>query len=99
MERVLSERSMVVAVKEQAFCSLAEEAVILDLKAGVYYSLNEVGARIWYLIQEPKSVCDIRNTILQEFDVEHERCDRDVRQLLQDLAGKGLVEVQNEKAA
>ena len=99
MESVLSERSLVVAVKEQAFCSLAEEAVILDLKAGVYYSLNEVGARIWYLIQEPKRVSDIRETILQEFDVERDRCDRDVRQLLQNLAGKGLIEVQDEKAA
>jgi len=99
MARVLSERSTIVAAKEQAFCSLAEEAVILDLKAGVYYSLNDVGARIWYLIQEPKSVSDIRNTILQEFDVEPERCEQDLLRLLQDLAGKELIRVQDEKAA
>jgi 2-oxo-4-hydroxy-4-carboxy--5-ureidoimidazoline (OHCU) decarboxylase len=99
MARVLSERSMVVAAKEQAFCSLAEEAVILDLKAGVYYSLNDVGARIWYLIQEPKSVSDIRNTLLQEFDVEPDRCQQDLLRLLQDLAGKELIRVQDEKAA
>jgi hypothetical protein len=99
METLLSARSTVVAAKEQAFCSLAEEAVILDLKAGVYYSLNEVGARVWYLIQEPKSVSQIADTIQQEFDVDAERCERDVVRLLQDLAGKELIRVQHEKTA
>src|SRR2546427_11651852 len=61
MEKLLSERSTVVAGKEQISCNLAEEAVVLGLKAGVYYGLNSVAARIWNLIQEPKTVCEIRD--------------------------------------
>lgn len=66
---------------------------ILDLKAGVYYGLDEVGARIWNLLQEPKIVSEIRHTLLEEYDVEPERCERDLLALLQRLADEGLVEV------
>ena len=65
MER-LSGRSTIVAAKEQVSCSMAEEAVVLDLKAGVYYGLNEVGARVWSLVQEPRNVSEIRDAILEE---------------------------------
>ena len=98
MER-LSERSTVVAAKEQVSCSLAEEAVVLDLKAGVYYGLNEVGARVWSLVQEPRNVSDIRDAILEEFDVDPSLCERDLLVLLRDLAGRELIKVKDETAA
>ena len=99
MERLLSGRSTVVAAKEQVSCSLAEEAVVLDLKAGVYYGLNEVGARIWNLIQEPKNVSELRDAILREFDVDANLCEHDLLVLLRDLAGKELITVKDGTAA
>ena len=99
MDGLLSGESTVVAAKEQVSCSLADEAVILDLKAGVYYGLNEVGARVWHLIQEPKNVSEIRDALLQEFDVDPNLCERDLLVLLQELAGKDLIRVQDEKTA
>jgi hypothetical protein len=98
MDEPLSGHSTIVAAKEQVSCSLAEEAVVLDLKAGVYYGLNEVGARVWSLIQSPKSVSEIREAILQEFDVDPNLCERDLLALLRDLAGKDLIRVSDEKA-
>jgi hypothetical protein len=91
--------SSVVAAKEQVSSDLAGEAVILDFKSGVYYGLNEVGASIWNLIQEPKTVNEIRDAILEEYEVEPEQCDRDLKELLKQLADKGLIEVRNETAA
>lgn len=86
--------SIVVAAKEQVSCDLAGEAVILNLKNGVYCGLDPVGARTWNLIQEPRAVHDIRDILLQEYDVEPERCEQDLLALLQQLADEGLVEVQ-----
>jgi hypothetical protein len=91
--------SSVVAAKEQVSSDLAGEAVILDFKSGVYYGLNEVGASIWNLIQEPKTVNEIRDAILEEYEVEPEQCDRDLKAILQQLADEGLIEVRNETAA
>lgn len=89
--------STIVAVKEQISSDLAGEAVILNMKSGIYFGLNEVGARIWALIQQPKSVRELRETLLAEYEVAPEVCDRDLVQLLQDLKTADLIEVSDEK--
>jgi hypothetical protein len=96
--RVLGYSSVVVA-KDQVSSDLAGEAVILNLKSGKYYGLDEVGSRIWNLIQEPRTLNDIRNVILEEYEVEPEHCERDLLILLQELAAEGLIEVRDETAA
>lgn len=48
------ESSVVVAVGEQISSNLGGEAVILNLKTGVYHGLNQVGTQIWNLIQQPQ---------------------------------------------
>lgn len=93
---MLSGRSSVVAAKEQVSCSLADEAVILNLKAGVYYGLNPVAARIWSLIQEPRSVREVRDTLVEEYNVDPDRAEGDLLVLLQDLAARDLIKVKDE---
>jgi len=90
--------SIVVAIQEQISSNLAGEAVILNLKTGVYFGLNEVGARIWSLIQHPQSVRDLRAALLAEYEVEPDVCDRDLLQLLQELEAADLIEVSHENA-
>ena len=82
------------AAKDQVSSDLGGEVAILDLKAGVYYGLDAVGARIWSLIQEPRTVNEIRDILLEEYEVEPERCERDLLVLLQRLADEGIIEVE-----
>jgi hypothetical protein len=96
---MVSEYTSVVAAKEQVSSDLAGEAVILDLKSGVYYGLNPVGASIWNLIQEPRTINEVRDAILAQYEVEPEQCDRDIKALLEQLEAEGLIEVRNETAA
>jgi L-fucose isomerase-like protein len=88
--------SIIVATSEQISSELSDEAVILNLKTGVYHGLNEVGARIWSLIQEPKTVADVKDTILSEYQVEPEVCATDLMNLLQNLLAAGLINVKNQ---
>ena len=99
MNPEISDRSIVVASKDQVSCDLAGEAAILNIKNGVYYGLDPVGARIWSLMQEPRAVAEIQNTITGEYDVEPERCARDLVELLQKLLAEGLIEVKDSSAA
>lgn len=92
-ETTLSDRSTVVAGKDQVSCDLAGEVAILHVKKGVYYGLDPVGARIWELIQEPRTLGEVRDAILDEYEVEPERCERDLLALLGRLAEEGLVEI------
>lgn len=99
MSSMISDRSVVVAAKDQVSCDLAGEAAILNIKSGVYYGLDPVGARIWTLMQEPRAVAEIQNTITGEYDVEPERCARDLIGLLEKLLAEGLIEVKDASAA
>src|SRR5712692_9270844 len=99
MNTALLGRSVVTAAKDQVSCDLAGEAAILNLKSGVYYGLDPVGARIWKLIQEPRSVDEIRKALLDEYDVEPERCQSDLLALLEKLQAEGLIEVQDGATA
>jgi hypothetical protein len=87
----------VLAIKEQIYCNLNEESVILNLSDGTYYGLDEIGTRIWGLIQEPRGVSEIINLLLEEYNVERDRCEHDVLALLCDLGSKGLIEIVYEE--
>ena len=94
---IISETSIVVVTKDQVSCDLSGEAAILNLKSGVYFGLNTVGASIWKLIQEPITVKEIRESILVEFDVDPNRCENDILEILQELSTNGLIEIVDEK--
>ncbi len=87
------------AIQEQVSSSLDEESVILNLKSGVYYGLNSVGTRIWDMIQSPKTLAEIQETIVAEYDVEPERCGNEVMDIFKELKTAGLIEVKDGEAA
>lgn len=90
---------IVTATQGQISSDLAGEAVILDLTSGVYYGLNEVGAKIWHLIQEPCTIQTIQHNLVQEYDVDPEVCTQDLFQILQELQAAGLVNISYETPA
>ena len=93
MEHTISENSIVVASGGQISANLDGETVILDLESEVYYSLDPVGTCIWTLIKEPRTVIEIQDAILQEYEVDPERCEGDITALLEELVEAGLVEI------
>lgn len=93
MDPSLYLQSVVVAASEQISCPLGEESAILNLKNSVYYGLDPVGAHVWKLLQEPKSVRELRDALLAEYDVEAQRCEQDLLELLEKMRIEGLIEV------
>ena len=97
MNSSLTLQSIVAATSDQVSCPLGDESSILSLKNSVYYSLDPVGTRIWELLRESRSVHSILEILLQEYDVEPERCERDLFAILEKLQQEGLIEVLNVK--
>jgi hypothetical protein len=94
--RTVSRNSTVVAARDLVSCNLADEAVILNLKDGIYYGLNSVGGRIWSLIQESRTVDQIQDVILEEYEIDPDSCERDLLMLVGDLAARELVRIDDE---
>jgi len=71
--------------------TVGEETVILDLATGTYFGLDPVGARIWELVGEGKSLGEVCEQMLEEYEVSREELEGDVLRLAEELAGRGLV--------
>ncbi|MFC1889581.1 PqqD family protein, partial [Thermodesulfobacteriota bacterium] len=67
------------------------ESVILNFQDGTYYGLDPVGALVWKLVQEPRTVAEIQEALLAEFDVERLQCEKDLQAFLLELWGRKLV--------
>ncbi|TWH55732.1 PqqD family protein [Dulcicalothrix desertica] len=99
LEQTILESSVVVASPDQISSDLGDEAVILNLKSGIYHGLNEVGARVWAFLQQAKKVEEILKMLLQEYDVDPEQCNNDLIALLCNLSAAELISISNETAA
>jgi hypothetical protein len=99
LQKVLK-ASQIVASPEAVSVDLSsngvECVVILSLVDGVYYEIQGFGARLWEMVQTPLSFEELLNAILEEYEVEEERCAADLTVLLTDLHERGLVEVRSQ---
>lgn len=71
------------------------ETVLLDLQSESYFGLDEVGTRIWQLLQVNGDMVSIFNTILNEYDVDEEKLRQDLDDLIQKLLEEGLVSIED----
>jgi Coenzyme PQQ synthesis protein D (PqqD) len=67
------------------------DSVLLDIDSGEYYSLNEVGGRIWELCDGTRTVGAIAEVLCAEYDVTRDTALSDARELLASFADAGLV--------
>jgi hypothetical protein len=77
------------------FRQLDEEAVLLDLKSGTYFGLNNVGARVWQLILEHGRLSRVLESLVEEYAAERDVIERDLLQLAGELVGRKLADVTN----
>ena len=96
MERMITLSSMVVADGQLISRQIGQQVAILVPTSGECFCLNEVGTQIWVLIQQPRNVSEIRDTILNKYEVETPECEQDLISLLQKLLEKGIIGIRNE---
>jgi len=65
--------------------------VLLDLEGESYFGLNEVGTRIWQLLQSKQTVGETMTTLSEEYDVGQKQLETDVSELLDKLSDAGLI--------
>jgi hypothetical protein len=91
-----------IVVKRRAGLLEAEvdgEIVGLHVEKGTCYGFNATATRVWGLIETPRTVSDIRDALLEEYDVEPAICEAELAELLKELEADGLVELSAEGGA
>jgi hypothetical protein len=75
------------------------EAIILSLETSTYFGLDTVGTRMWTLLKEHGSLDKVSRLLVQEYDVDPERLQRDLLELTGRLCDLGLTRVVNQQRA
>jgi hypothetical protein len=88
---VINEQSVLGRQDRVMMQQVEGDSVLLDIDSGEYYSLNQVGGRIWELCDGTRSVGAIAEVLCTEYDVTRETALSDASELLASFADAGLV--------
>jgi hypothetical protein len=92
-----------VFVRSQTVVSrrVAGETLIVPVRGKVgdlasIYSFNATGSLIWQSLESPKSASELISIVEQEYAVEHDQAERDVKQFLHDMLSADLVQAREQ---
>ena len=69
------------------------ETILLNQATGCYFTLDDVGTRIWKLIVQHQCLELVRRDLLQEYDVDPRQLERDLLAFSDQLAANDLLRV------
>lgn len=77
---------------------ISDHVVIMHIKQNKNISLDDMGARIWDIIETPRTIDDICNVLLQEFDVPPDLCRAEVERFVGEFDKEGALATQPSRA-
>ena len=93
------ERLELIFQKDSSIVSrrIADEVILVPISRKVeevecLYTLNEVGARIWDLIDGQRSLKAVRDTLVAEFEVSEREAEEDLLTLIEQLQQIGVIQ-------
>ena len=77
--------------------TLDTEALVVDVKSGLLYPLNSVGARIWDLCDGARNVDEIVGVIAEEFAAPEPTIRADAVEFIERLADAKLISIERRR--
>jgi len=91
ISKIISLDNTVIQKKGLDATDMDGEIVMMDIDRGKYYSFNEVGSRIWNIIEKPLMVKEIVPILLNEFEVDEKTCEDSVLDFLSRIYNDELI--------
>jgi hypothetical protein len=83
-----------VSVSKDVLVSEVEnEAVLLNQATGKYFTLDEIGTRIWKLIVQHGQLAQVHQAMLAEYDVDPQQLEQDLLTLTDKLVANALLQI------
>ena len=79
--------------EDLVYQELDGEMVLLNMQSGQYFGIDEIGSKIWALLEEKVMPVDIVKRLITEYEVTEEDCQQQVAEFLDELAQEGLVKM------
>jgi hypothetical protein len=78
--------------EEIVWREIDDEVVVLDLEGSAYFTVSRSGRTLWPLVVGGTSVEELAGQLVEQFSLEREVAERDVRSFLDSLLQEGLLE-------
>jgi len=95
LPRTLSLASVVVRKDGFLEAEIDNEIVALSVAQGTCYGFNRVGSRMWALLASSVRVGDLVATLLGEYQVDPDVCERQALDLLEELRAEGMIMIES----
>lgn len=89
----ITTEAIVSQIEEIVASDIDGETVMMSVENGKYYGLDDIGSRIWKLIEKPIKVSDLIDTLLKKYNVGRETCEKDVLKFLNQLIDDRILQV------
>ena len=89
----ITDKSLVSMSRNLFFRNLNKVLIILDMTTDKCYSLDSIGAKVAKILSKPKTINELKISILNEFEVKPDKCERDLLNLLSDLKNNNIVSI------
>jgi len=70
---------------------LHDEMVMMDINQGKYFSLNQTATAIWEKLENPLTIDELCRLLIEEYDIDSDRCNAEVTDHLNEMIKLGLV--------
>ena len=67
------------------------EWVSMDVAAGYLYGMNDVGAKVWEILEHPSTLASVCEQLCQEFEVDEPACRAAIEPLIAQLLEAKLI--------
>lgn len=84
--------SVVARGAEHVEAQMGRQTVMMSIEHGKYFALEGTAQRIWELMAEPVRVGEIVDRLVEEYDIDRERCTAEVLAFVNELMANGLGE-------
>lgn len=71
---------------------LRDETVLLSLEQQSYFSMRATSQRIWQLLEQPRTLQQLLDALLLEYEVDPRQCEREVTAFMDSLWAAGLIQ-------
>jgi len=85
-------KALWVSSKGVSSSKIGDELALLQPASGQYFTLNQTGAIVWQLLEEPHSTDEIALAVAEKYDISASECQDDIGEIIVRLGDAGLVQ-------
>jgi hypothetical protein len=92
-DAVLNEETLISRRETIVAADVADDAILLDIDSGYFFQLNKSAARIWNLLETPKTFASLCADLQQAFQAGDSSISADAREFVFDLQQRGIIDL------